>query len=115
VALPELIAAQADRALTAYCEERVPAHARSQIRLEHRRQGDTVTLVVCRPGRDDAAAEWTVTPIARFKYDRTAGTWTLWCADRNDRWHLYEYATPTKRLDPLLEAVERDQTGIFWG
>ena len=113
--LPELVAAQADRALAVFCERRVPAHARSQVRLEHQRRGVAVTLVERRPVWNDPSAEWTALPIARFKYAVDAGTWTLWCSDRNGRWRLYEPAKPRRLLEDLLGEVERDHTGIFWG
>ena len=115
MALPELIAAQVDRALATYCERRIPAHARSQVRLEHERRGNAVTLIERRPVWDDAAAEWTAMPIAQLRYDRKRGVWTLWCADRRRRWHLYDAAPPTRRIEELLTALDRDSTGIFWG
>jgi hypothetical protein len=115
MALPELIAVQADRALAAYCERRIPAHARHQVRMEYQRRGDAVTLIERRPVWDDAAAEWTAMPIARFRYEQNGGVWTLWCADRNGRWHRYEGARPTRRIEELLTALDRDSTGIFWG
>ena len=41
--------------------------------------------------------------------------WTLYCTDRNSRWHLYWEYKPAKNLDELLEEIDEDPTGIFWG
>jgi len=41
--------------------------------------------------------------------------WTLYWRDRNQRWHRYDSAAPTSAIAALLEAMDRDPTGIFWG
>jgi len=41
--------------------------------------------------------------------------WYLYWMDRNSRWHEYLGIEPSSNLDRLLEEVEEDPTGIFWG
>jgi hypothetical protein len=41
--------------------------------------------------------------------------WTLYCMDRNSRWHLYDLIEPSADFDDMLIALDRDPTGIFWG
>jgi hypothetical protein len=41
--------------------------------------------------------------------------WTLYSAGSDDRRHVYEFAAPAADVEPLLHALERDRTGIFWG
>ena len=41
--------------------------------------------------------------------------WTLFWRDRNHRWHRYKYTAPTTEIARLLEEIDRDPTGIFWG
>lgn len=53
--------------------------------------------------------------IARFRFRPVTGTWDLYWADRNRRWHLYEPAPPTAYIRTLIAEVDRDPTGIFWG
>jgi len=48
-------------------------------------------------------------------YDAKTGKWTLYCADRNDRWHKYPELPSTKNIDAILSEIDRDPTGIFWG
>lgn len=58
---------------------------------------------------------WVRLSVAQFRYDPDAKLWTLYCADRNGRWHIYDDVDPSPDLVPLIEEVEADPTGIFWG
>lgn len=114
MALPALVRQLVDGKLKQYCENRIPSHVRDEVRLFHRVRGNSVTLVESRPsfwGGD----EWSRLPIAQFRYDAEAGVWTLYCADRNGRWHEYWDVDPGPDLEDLLREVDDDPTGIFWG
>lgn len=54
-------------------------------------------------------------PIAQIRYDDKTGKWTLYCADRNDKWHEYIDIDATKNIDKILAEIDDDPTGIFWG
>jgi len=117
MALPELVRRQVERDLGDYCEKRVPAFARDQVRLDYEIQGSAATIVGRRvPWRpvspDDA---WTRFPIARFRYNARRAFSSLYWRDRNLRWLLYGLVGPSPALSDLLEEVERDPTAIFWG
>jgi hypothetical protein len=53
--------------------------------------------------------------VAQMRYDQNTGEWTLYCADRNDRWHEYFDLLPTKDIGRILKEIDEDSTGIFWG
>jgi Protein of unknown function (DUF3024) len=53
--------------------------------------------------------------VAQLRYDPADHHWRLYCADRNSRWHYYDMAEPTPHLDELLNEIDEDPTGIFWG
>ena len=59
--------------------------------------------------------EWTSMAIAQIRYDNETGRWTLYCADRNDKWHEYMNIEPTKYIEEILKEINEDPTGIFWG
>jgi DUF3024 family protein len=101
--------------LGSYCEGRVPEHVRAEVRLEFRIKGESVTLVERRPPLLRRKGEWIEIVVAQFRRNRETKHWTLYCADRNSRWHHYQGVRATKTLKPLLAEVDRDPTGIFWG
>ena len=46
---------------------------------------------------------------------KTGKTWSLYWRDRNLRFHTYDRLRPTGNVDQLLDEIDRDPTGIFWG
>ena len=100
--------------LTKYCEHKIPMHARDKIKLVFSIRGNNVTLFETRPYFHNPSI-WTEVPVAQFRYDNKSNKWTLYCADRNSKWHLYTEAKPSGKVDDLLKEVDRDSTGIFWG
>jgi len=53
--------------------------------------------------------------IAQLRYDDRNRTWTLYCADRNQRWWPDDFSEPSADIDTLLTALDEDPSGIFWG
>ncbi len=110
--LPELDVARVRR----WCEQRVPGHARDQIRVECDAGPRHLTIVECRPPwRPEAGPEWTRLPIARLCYIKTTGRWSLYWRDRHLRFHAYDRLAPSPHVDDLLREIDRDPTAIFWG
>ena len=98
-----------------YCDARVPAHARDEIRIEYKVRGKSVTIFDCRPPwHESVGPEWSRLPVAQRRFDPATNEWTLFCADRNSRWHLYDFIEPGS-ISELLDEIEADPTGIFWG
>jgi hypothetical protein len=111
--LPEIVRRRAEQLLFGFCQLRVPQGAREQYRLEFRIRGNTVTLYECHaPWRSGQA--WSRMPSAQFRFDPDELAWTLYWADRNGRWHLYDNVVPTPDLTDLLAEVNADPTGIFF-
>ena len=103
-------------AIRSYCEQRIPPHALDQVRVEASVDGNAVTIVERRsPWRADFGPEWTAGPVARLRYVHKHQHWTLLWRDRNERWHRYDLVEPTADVTVLLDEIERDPTGIFWG
>jgi Protein of unknown function (DUF3024) len=103
-------------AVTAYCEQRVPPHALHQVRMQAIVERHAVTLVERRaPWRPEYGPEWTTSPVARLRWSVSRRDWTLYWRDRNQRFHRYPYTDPTADIATLLDEIDRDSTGIFWG
>ena len=112
--LPVLTKHHAEVKLGAFCEKRIPAHARDQVKLSYAIRGNSITL---NEGRAlfTEPVKWVTIPIAQFRFDPDSHCWSLYCADRNSKWRRHEAAKPSRDLESLIAAVDTDQTGIFWG
>jgi Protein of unknown function (DUF3024) len=107
---------EAMRGVEAYCDSRVPENLRHEIRIECGRRGKAITIVERRPPwNPEFGPEWSTTKVAQLRYDDSAQTWSLYCADRNGRWHHYPEVLPSRTVEPLLAEIQADPTGIFWG
>ncbi len=54
-------------------------------------------------------------PIARFRREPQGKLWTLYWRDRNARWYIFHPVKPSQSIEILLQEVDRDVTGIFYG
>ncbi len=97
-----------------YCEEKTPQEFRSEMQVEVGVRGKSVTIFECRPPWDEQGTEWSRLPIGQLRYDPATARWTLFWADRNSRWHLYDLVDPGT-VEELLGEIDRDPTCIFWG
>ena len=94
----------------------MPERVRDEVRVEVDVADRHLTIVECRPPlRADMGAEWTRFPIARLRYVKTTGRWSLFWRDRNLRFHAYDLVAPTASIEELLAELDRDPTAIFWG
>jgi hypothetical protein len=110
-AVPELDLARINR----YCADKIPAQHLDKLRIEATVRGKSVTISECRaPWQPEMSDEWTRHGVAQLRYDPVDCNWSLFCADRNARWHLFEphaYGS----AEELIAEIEEDKTGIFWG
>ncbi len=112
---PVLVKTLVEQKLTAYCKKHSPPHLAHELRVAYEIKGTSVTFFEQRaPWRPDMT-DWTSMPVAKIRYDQKFNKWTLYCADRNSRWHKYDGLSPAKEIDVVLAEIERDPTGIFWG
>lgn len=114
MAIPDLKRQLAEAQLGKCCATAFPATYSDQIRLSYKIRGNNITLIASRPAMFQKGT-WNDLAIAQFRYRPQQDEWTLCCADRNDRWHLYVDCDPAPELRPLIEEVRDDPTGIFYG
>ena len=114
MALSEFTRKQVEGKLKVFCDRRVPARLRHEVRLGWKFRGNAVTLFQSRP-TFPPTDQWVDIPVAQFRFDPKEKTWELYQSDRNGRWHWYINASPTTDFDALLTEVDDDPTGIFWG
>lgn len=53
--------------------------------------------------------------MARLRYLKSTGVWTLYWRDRNMRFHRYDRTPATADIGVLLAELDSDPTAIFWG
>jgi hypothetical protein len=85
MALSDLQQAQLKKRLATFCEGRVPAAVRAKLRVGFRIKGSEAVL------------------------------FRLYCQHRDLRWHAYEALPAARDFGRLLNEVDVDPTGIFWG
>jgi hypothetical protein len=99
-----------------YCAEKIPPEHRDKIRIECTQRGKSITIVERRPPwLPEVDSEWSSMKIAQLRYDEESALWTLYCADRNERWHVYDFSGPAQDVGAVLAEIDADPTGIFWG
>ena len=82
------------------------------MRIEADVRGGTVTIEECRAPWEPSLVDWTRTPVAQLRH--SAGSWTLYSADGESRWHRYR-ELHSGSIGELLAEIADDPTGIFWG
>lgn len=116
MAIPEPVRSKALEAVERFCENRVPAEVRDQLRLDFVVRGNAVTVRECRqPWREDYGPEWSVSPVAQLRFDAATSLWRLYWMDSSSRWHEYPEAKPNVEIEWLLREVDLDPHGAFWG
>jgi hypothetical protein len=116
VAIPEAIERETTKEVEAFCDGRVPAELQDEIRLKFSVRGNAITIVEQRPPwREDFGPDWSSVKVAQLRFEPAAQAWALYCSDANVRWLRYSAAQPSNDIRPLLNEIDADPTGIFWG
>ncbi|WP_103355100.1 DUF3024 domain-containing protein [Amycolatopsis sp. CA-128772] len=108
MAIPELALRQIER----WCTQRVPEHLQDRVRVECRTRGRVVTIVERRAPQE--GPEWSEQKVAQLRLDEF-GIWSVWWADRNGRWLSYPDAPVASTPPALLDEIDRNPGGVFWG
>jgi len=114
MALPQFVTAKVESILESYCDRKVPIEHRDKLRVCFKIEENSVTLYEERPAfmKPGTLVE---SNISNFQYDAKTSLWTLYCRDQYSHWHKYDVFDPSLDFDDLLQEVEEDPTGIFWG
>lgn len=94
---------------------RVPVAVQDQVRIEVETDSLSITVVERRVPWREGDTEWSRNPVARFRYTKSRNEWTLYCYRGGGKQERYLFAPATQHIENLLDAVDRDETAIFWG
>jgi len=114
MALSEFEKQRVTRIFSSYCEAKAPHHVSDQFRVEFEVRGQEIKLFESRPYELDRS-KWISHKIARFRKDGDSNVWQLFYSDRKGRWRLFEPYPAEKDIEKLLDEVEKDSSGSFWG
>ena len=90
-----------------------PEHA-DKLRFVYEIDGHAVSIYEERPPWD-GVGEWTRMGVAKFRYTRTRGSWTLYWMRRDLKWHEYDPDAMPADLESLVGLVDEDRYGAFFG
>lgn len=96
-----------------WCDDKVPRHLWDQVEVEADVADRHVTIVEVRPPWD-GRGDHTRFPIARLRYTKTTGLWSLYWRDRHLKFHEYDIA-PTAYVQDLLDHIGNSGDPIFFG
>jgi hypothetical protein len=85
-----------------------------RLRYGYRFEGPAVAFFESSPGLDDRS-KWIDIEIAKFRFTKRTGVWSLYCMFRDLKWRAYEPLPTSADLGELVEEMDRDPTGIFFG
>jgi hypothetical protein len=85
----------------------------AQLRYGYRFEGPAVVFFESRPHYK--TGQWWDHDIAKFRFTKTTGLWSLYCQFSDLKWRGYEPLPASDDLAELVEEVEQDPTCIFFG
>ena len=112
MALPPEVHAAAEAALEAFCRDHSSAAVADQLRYEFEIADTGAVLIEKRPSFLNRA-EWTSSPVAKFRYSVAKQVWTLYWYS-NGQWRRVSSAPAAKDINAVLAAVVADGSGVFW-
>jgi Protein of unknown function (DUF3024) len=96
------------------CERRAPDRVEDKIRLTYTVDNQQVLISEERPFRDPSA-EWIVVEIAKLRYVRTRNEWQLYWKRASGKWWPYKPHSRSKTLAAMIEEIDVDSDGCFFG
>ena len=96
------------------CKRRTPDHVKDTIRLTYAIFNQKVVISEERPFRDPSA-QWIVLEIAKLRYVRTRNEWQLYWKRASGKWWPYEPHSRSKTLAAMIEEIDVDSYGCFFG
>lgn len=103
-----------DKLVGEFCRNRVPAEIQNQLRYIYRVDGHDVFMAEDRP-RWNKPDEWLALDFAKLKYIRKQTVWKLYWKRASGKWELYEPNSESRNLEKLIETINQDQYGCFFG
>jgi hypothetical protein len=111
--LSDIHVARARALLAPLCAPHRDPSVNARLRYGYRFEGPAVVFFESRP--HFITGEWFDHDIAKFRFTKTTGLWSLYCRFSDLKWRGYEPLPVSADLADLVAEVQRDPTCIFFG
>ena len=96
------------------CSRRSPAHLKDKVRLEYEIEKQNVVIYEIRPVWNNPS-EITKSPMAKLTYVNSKKIWKLYWKRANMKWKNYESKESSKEIRTLVQEIDNDAYGCFFG
>jgi Protein of unknown function (DUF3024) len=96
------------------CERRAPAHVRDKFRLRYEVNNHHVFILEVRPDWHNSS-EWIESDVAKLRYVAASDEWRLYWKRASGKWWLYEPYSRSRTLTAMVNEIDRDADGCFFG
>lgn len=114
MAFSEMEQKKIEKEVGGFCKKRSPIEIRDKLSFEYRIKAHDIIIYTWRP-RWDNPKEWIESDMAKIRYVRTSNMWQLLWQRANGKWVSYEPFPHSKDLKSMIEEIEADQYGCFFG
>ncbi|WP_367391494.1 DUF3024 domain-containing protein [Lewinella sp. LCG006] len=94
--------------------KRPPLEIRDQLDIGYRKEGQAFEVFEIRPNWMDNSIKMEI-PVAKARYVKSRSVWRLYWMRGNLKWDFYEPAGEMTSLSEVLEVIDADTHGCFWG
>jgi hypothetical protein len=114
MAFSEIELKRIDRMVGDLCRRKTLLQHADELRFAYEIDSQAVSIYEQRPPWR-GSGPWTSHGIARFRFSRARGIWTLFWMRQDLKWHRYEPEPPSADVAALVAVVEADHFGAFFG
>ncbi len=96
------------------CSKKTPEHLKDQLRFEYEIEKQNVIIYEIRPVWNNPS-EFTKLSMAKLTYVNSQKVWKLYWKRASGKWVKYEPKESAKDLGMLVQEIEKDSYGCFFG
>jgi len=87
---------------------------KDQLDISFRIKGQSFEIFEVRPRRDKTSIKLEIS-VAKATYVKPTKEWKLYWKRADMKWHRYEPFGDSESLNEVLEEIDQDEYGYFWG
>ena len=114
MAFTEIELARIKKIVGGFCGSRSPAHIRDKLRYDYKVQNQAVIIYEIRPQWDDPEKKIEA-PLAKLNFVKNRNVWNLYWQGANMKWNKYEQFESSADIVELVNAINDDRCGCFFG